>query len=681
MIRKEIEEMKNKIVKGIFLCALACAVPAGVAGIGTSAEAAEAVNAEFSLQDEVPENAVFEQLSWMDTVVYSYAPSELYDPITSMMPVFYVYPDEPLQSMDEAWEKLRDSGLLKLAEAEHAAVLYLNPLNGEQYGAEDYDQWFKLCQAMSGTKNLDFEYSLPYPAVILKKLFVIGEGQGADFVANYLTNDVASGMIAGNLLIGGSSVPEESAYAIPSYLIGCSEDVVAYYQGINETDAEDTVEGKTVYYNSNYVMDSGYTPKRVIIGDQEISALDEETAEDAWNVLFKRVWNDILEYSYLTEGVEGGVVADRPVPEELDLTFNEITGEEAEGTGQSRWYEWVPNEVYKTMEEGTDETYPLIVVMHGNGDHEIYEAESNGWVQLAGDERVIVVAPKDIYELGMPPESAPTRYGKENADFIRNVICEKYPVDMSRIYIAGFSIGAFVTADTSAADPGLFAAAAPMAYPGDGFMQIWPYEDYGSDPEKYDMPLMYMCGHNDRGNTMVNPQTDSDSETGANSWTSTAPRVMATQLMFNQVLTFNEMTDQLIDLEDFDYDLYPGENDAKTDKETGEIVGGYDFWDGTAAQYITQNLDFDAYPFYGFDVEGTPNAERDVLTTPEGIEYERNRYYNEEGWNMLEFLVMGDMGHNHYNRYAQIIWNDLFSHYSRDPETGVLSYDGVSATK
>jgi hypothetical protein len=321
------------------------------------------------------------------------------------------------------------------------------------------------------------------------------------------------------------------------------------------------------------------------------------------------------------------------------------------------------------MENGTDETYPLIVVNHGNGDHEIYEAESNGWVQLAGDERVIVVAMKDIFEAGFPPESAETRYGKENGDFIRNVICEKYPVDMSRIYIAGFSIGAFVTADTSSANADLFAAAAPMAYPADGYMQIFPYEENGTDAEKYDLPVMYMCGRSDSGNTMVNPQ---DSE---------AARVMSTQLFFNQILTFNEMTDQLIDLVDFDYDWYPGEGDAKTDRETGEVTGGYDFWDGTAAQYITQNLDFDAYPFYGFDVTAIPNTSQDVQTTGEGIEYERNIFYNEEDWPMLEFLVMGDMGHNHYNRYAQIIWNDLFSHYTRDPETGVLSYDGVEATK
>jgi hypothetical protein len=318
------------------------------------------------------------------------------------------------------------------------------------------------------------------------------------------------------------------------------------------------------------------------------------------------------------------------------------------------------------MKNNTGETYPLIVVYHGNGDHEIYEAESNGWVTLAGGIRAIVVAPFDNYELGMPPESAAHRYGPENAAFIRDVICEKYPVDMSRIYAAGFSIGGFTVAETAAADPSLFAAAAAEAYPADGYMEIFPYNEYGGDADAaaYDLPFVYHAGTSDSGNSMPHP---ADSK---------KPRVLSAQLFFNQILTFNNMTDQLIDLEDFDYDLYPGEGDARRNWKTGEITGGYDWWDGTAAQYITQNLDFDAYPYYGYDFTAIPNTARATAQTPEGIEYTKNTWYNNEGNPMLLHMVMGDMGHNHYTRYAQIIWDEMFSKYSRDPETKALIYTG-----
>lgn len=666
--------MKRKRLFGILAAAISIGIFSG--GAYAEEEVVFGTTDGFEAEAEVPENATFAKVAWMDNEIYGYSPSELYDPISGVMPVFYVFTDEPLADINAAWEKLGESGLMELAEQTKADVYFFNPVDGEVYSDADVEALTKFSKALAGTRGLDYEYAFPHGSVQLKNLYVIGEGKGADFVASYLTNDVYSGMVAGNLLIGASESVEEN-YAVPAYLVNCSDEVVDFYKSINGTDAEDTVEGRTVYYNSEYLMDSGYTPKRVFIGAEDIDALTPELAQEAWSNLFRRVWNNPIVYDYFTEGVEAGDVADHAIPEELGLTFNEITGEEAEGTTQTRWYEWVPNEVYDTIENGTDETYPLIVVNHGNGDHELYEADSNGWVKLAGDERVIVVAMKDIFTPAMPPESGTPRYGKENAAFIRDVICEKYPVDMSRIYIAGFSIGAFVTADTAAAAPDLFAAAAPMAYPADGYMQIFPYDEYESDADKYDMPFINMNGTADRGNTMSNPTAPPPE----NAFNDPNPRVYSKQLLLNQIMIFNEMTDSLIDLVDFAYDWYPGENDAKEDRETGEIVGGYDFWDGTAAQYIVQNLDFDAYPYYGFDFASLPNTTEDNFTTPEGVEVTRYTISNEEGWPMVVEMQMGNMGHNHYGRYANILWNDFFSHYSRNPETGVLSYDGVEATK
>ncbi len=68
------------------------------------------------------------------------------------------------------------------------------------------------------------------------------------------------------------------------------------------------------------------------------------------------------------------------------------------------------------------------------------------------------------------------------------------------------------------------------------------------------------------------------------------------------------------------------------------------------------------------------NSSQDKFTTPEGVEVERNIVKNDDGVPMLEYLVMGDMQHQHYTRYAQIIWDDWFSHYTRNTETGELNY-------
>lgn len=604
------------------------------------------------------ENSVFEEKTIDETPVYCYQPSQMYTSLTSMLNRFYYYPDQPISSIDDAWKAISNNGLVQLAEENKAVVIVLSPVDGNAYSEADYNLWLDLSKKLSSTPKGE-ESFMSYGSPLFNKTFMTGEGSGADFITKYLAGDqVASGMIAGTLVVNGTKTPEENFYAVPSYLVNCSDTVVDFYKGINGADAEEEVNGNEDYYNSTYVMDSGYTPKRVIVSSKSADALDAEVLEDAWNSLFCRIYRQLLDHDAFTEGVESAVVMDRPYYKDMNIEFTSEEFPSAPGT----LYEWIPQEAMDTMNNGTDETYPLIVVCHGNGDNPIFEAESNGWVQLADDENVIVVAGEEIWSPGFPPESGVPRYGELNADWIRNYVCKKFPVDMSRVYIAGFSIGGFETADTSAADPTLFAAAAAMAYPADGNMEIWPYDYYEHDytSEDYDLPMMYMAGRKDGGNTMPKPGSGEQDHT-----------VMSTQLFFNQILSFNEMDDDLIDLKDFDYDLYPGENDQE----------GYDDWDGTAAEYICQDLDFDKYPFYGWNVKATPNSVQDEMTTSEGITYTRNIFKNSDSFNMLEFLTMGDMGHNHYNRYAKIIWTDFFSRFTRNPDTGVLSFDGVEASK
>lgn len=615
----------------------------------------------FAYQNELPDGAFFDSITCeaIQSTLYEYTASVIHNPSTSMVTCFQVYADHCIASKEEAWLKLQNLGLIDLAEANHAVIYLLSPANGEAYTEEDYIVWASLTKALNNAKDKVYTFDPIRQKFLQKKVYVIGEGSGADFIANYLHTDVASSLIAGELLVGASQAAESGVYAIPTYLVNCSEAVISLYKSVNDANTEEITNGLTVYYNSDYVMDSGYTPKRVIVNACDDKMLTAENVSAGWDKLLRHVWNDQLQYNYFTEGVECGVVSELPDLEALNLTFIEVSGEEAKNTTAGRWYEWVPNEVFETMKNKTDETYALIMINHGAGDHEIYEAESNGWVDLAGRERVIIVAARDIFQSGRPPESASTRYGQYNGEFIRNVICKKYPVDMSRIYIAGFSIGGFVTADTSSANPDLFAAAACMAYPGDGFMQIYPWKANGSDAEKYDIPVMYTCGSNDGNNLMTKP--------GSTPGDMRAEKVMSAQLMFNQILEFNGMEEQKIDLVDFDYDWYPGEKDKQ----------GYDNWDGTAATFITQNLDFDAYPFYGYDIHVIPNTSFDTFTTTEGVEIERSVFYNASGWPMLEQLRMGDMGHYHYARYAQIIWDDFFSRYSRNPDTGELSYNAI----
>lgn len=329
------------------------------------------VPAAYAADDAIPSGASFEQVGAVEEgTVYAYTPSELYNPITSMMNVFIVYADAPVTARDEALAKIEAMGLIDVAEAEKAAVFVMCPADGKGYSDADYDVVYSLLTKLNQRGGI-----MSYGQIIPKKAYLLGEGKGADFIAEYLTNDVMSGSIAANVLFGATSAPAEKNHAVPAYLINCSDEVVEYYKAINETDAvttkDETAMNLTVYYNSEYVMDGGYTPKRVIVETVPASEFTPALSESAWNVLCKRVWRDPLN-TRLFDGSNCPIL-DRPIAEELDMTFNEVLNDDMELTRNGRWYEWVPNEVYETMENGTGETYPLIVVYHGKVDCNILE--------------------------------------------------------------------------------------------------------------------------------------------------------------------------------------------------------------------------------------------------------------------------------------------------------------------
>ncbi len=92
-----------------------------------------------------------------------------------------------------------------------------------------------------------------------------------------------------------------------------------------------------------------------------------------------------------------------------------------------KWASYVPTEAA----EHPEKTYPLLFVMHGSG-NPIYLAESYGYTHIAAREKMVVIipeteTPKKIEEL--------LGYAKEH-----------YPVDWSRVYMVGYSLGGFMTA-------------------------------------------------------------------------------------------------------------------------------------------------------------------------------------------------------------------------------------------
>lgn len=106
-----------------------------------------------------------------------------------------------------------------------------------------------------------------------------------------------------------------------------------------------------------------------------------------------------------------------------------------------KWASYLP----MAYVNGTDggKKYPLLFVMHGSG-NPIYLAESYGYTHIAASKGAIVVIP----ETETP----------EKLEELFTYAKEHYPVDWSRVYMVGYSLGGFMTARHGIRWPERFAA-------------------------------------------------------------------------------------------------------------------------------------------------------------------------------------------------------------------------------
>lgn len=134
----------------------------------------------------------------------------------------------------------------------------------------------------------------------------------------------------------------------------------------------------------------------------------------------------------------------------------------------TKWASYLPKSYIDDPDSGR--TYPLLFVMHGAG-NPIYLAESYGYTTIAAREQWIVIMPED--------ETA------ESVDKLYAYAKAHYPVDWSRVYMVGYSLGGFMTSRHAMRWPRRFAAvgsggmlfangpAAPHVQAG----KVWPGED------------------------------------------------------------------------------------------------------------------------------------------------------------------------------------------------------------
>ncbi len=180
--------------------------------------------------------------------------------------------------------------------------------------------------------------------------------------------------------------------------------------------------------------------------------LSADTVRIAWERLFSetRRWqNDTYGcYQKRTNFTERGFI---PHVKDTSLGCN--------GGHPQTWYEYVPPQL-----RGSEEKVPLLFYFHGGGCVPLYGAEQSDWHEVADRENFIVVYPEASQRNMWNAWDDREDLQYSDMDFLTALIGhmkETYPIDESRIYVSGFSMGGMMSNAVACFMPGVIAAAAP----------------------------------------------------------------------------------------------------------------------------------------------------------------------------------------------------------------------------
>lgn len=503
----------------------------------------------------------------------------------------FVYPDRKL-SQDEARQLVADIDFSKAQDYAYASVYVLNPVGDKYDAVKDFDAFVEMFNiARSGN------------------LKVMGIGQGATFV-NSVIAPKAAGYIAGILTIGGKPVKLAKDVAhdgVPAYVAGANAaKVSAEYIALN-----DALKLGDAYVNPDEPL------KKVIVNSNAQLSL-KEIFDDAWESLLRKNYrfNNYRHTHY--EGCkfgEYGIYELEPYAECEDYNITRTVVEYPMGRDQKPWlwYEYMPNELAGGAEE---HSVPVMVLLHGNTNDPRTQAETSGFIELAGKERFFVL------ELEWQGSANYGAMGHDGIESTILMVLDKYPqLDPSRVYAEGLSAGSMTATAVGVKKSHIFAAvgghsgglmgggARPSPFPGYAAINAEATQKRGAVEVPYcsvlgtaDMVVPFITPANYKGNGYLNA-----------------------------------------------WNVYQNMNGMP----------------------VVTDLDFSLDPLFGQKLE---DRETIVTNKGAGITIEAGQLYKGDV-PMIKFVAVVDYGHWNFKPTAQIMW-DFFKQYSRDPQTKKLIYHG-----
>ena len=509
-------------------------------------------------------------------------------------PTFFIYPHSKL---DQAAAKalVEELDMRDVLTANHVKVFVVNPIGDRYDNARDFEG-FKAVFNKARSGNLK----------------VIGLGDGATFVNAAIAPSEAAGHIAGILTVGGKPGKDPAhSWGVPAYVAGKNAAKVAKtYISMNRGEKENTV-GKNVYKYVN----AGEELLTVVV-DENVGVPFAEIFDRAWDEVFSRNFrfNNYKHTHY--DGADYGAygpyeLEPYTVYERLGLKREMVVMPQKKGLPWL-WYEYWPQEF---IEGAPDASVPVMVLLHGNTNDPRTQAETSGFLQVAGKERFFVVE----MEWQGRKDYAPMGY--DGVERVLQILFEKYPqLDPSRVYAQGLSAGAITATALGICKSYLFAAVG----------------GYGGG--------IYTGAKTGRFSNCHSLWGDATQKRGF------------VEVAYCSIIG---TADKVVPF--YTPDDYKG-NSYVTAWNTYQQLNGME---------VTYELDFTADPLLGLNL-----ADRETITTNKGngIKVETGFFYKDEK-PLVKIVAVVDYGHWNFIPGAQMMW-DYFKMFSRDPKTRKLVYHG-----
>ena len=505
---------------------------------------------------------------------------------TNNAPTFFIYPNEKL---DQAGAKalVDELDMRDVLVANHVKVFVVNPV-GDKYDNDVDFEGFKEVFNKARSGNLK----------------VIGIGNGATFVNTAIVPTDAAGHIAGILSINGKQgkTPAQS-WGVPAYIAGKNAGKVAKpYIAMN----------KAVKKDGKYVNET----------EELLGVVVDESAGASLASVFDKAWNEVFSKNFRFNNYkhthyngadygEYGPYELEPytVYETLGLKRNIVTLEQKKGHPWL-WYEYWPEEL---IEGAPAASVPVMVLLHGNTNDPRTQAETSGFLQVAGKERFFVV------EMEWQGSQYYGTMGLDGVEKVIQILLEKYPqLDPSRIYAEGLSAGAITATALGICKSYLFAAVGGYGggiYTGakTGRFSFFPglWADATQKRGHVEMPYCSIIGTADKVVPFYTPD-DYKGNSYVNAW------------------------------------------------NTYQQLNGIE---------VTKELDFSSDTLLGLNL-----ADAQTVTTHkgDGIQVHSGYFYKGEK-PLIKIVAVVDYGHWNYIPGAQMMW-DFFKLFSRDPQTRKLIY-------